>query len=232
MPATAERNHKVPPLLQNLPPLENGARLTSREFLRRYEAMPEVKKAELIEGIVYMPSPVSANHSKPDNFIQTWLGTYAAMTPGVECFSNSTVVLGPRNTPQPDACLCLKPSRGGQTRFNEKDYLVGPPELIAEVAATSASLDLGDKLEAYATAGVREYLVWRTLEQGFDWFGLEDAEYVAAKPDARGLIRSPIFPGLVLDVKALLELNGAKVLTTLRRGLASAAHKSFVVSLR
>lgn len=232
MPAIVERHRKPARPLPEPPPLENGARLGSREFLRRYEAMPELRKAELIEGIVYMPSPVSADHSKPDNLIQTWLGTYAAMTPGVECFTNTTVVLGPRNTPQPDACLCLKPGRGGQTRLNEKKYLVGAPELIAEIAATSASLDLGDKLEAYASAGVREYLVWRTLEQGFDWFALEDAEYLAVKPDAHGLIRSRVFPGLVLDTRALLALQAAKVLAVLQRGLASSAHKSFAASLR
>jgi Uma2 family endonuclease len=212
-------------------PLENGARLTSREFLRRYEATPEVKKAELIQGIVYMPPPVSTDHSQPDSLIQTWLGTYAAMTPGVQCFTNTTVLLGPRNTPQPDACLCLRPGRGGQTRFNEKKYLVGPPELIVEIAATSASLDLGDKLEAYAVAGVREYLVWRTLEAGFDWFMLEDAEYLAIKSDSRGLIHSRIFPGLVVDVKALLAMNAKKVLEVLRRGFASAAHKTFAARL-
>jgi Uma2 family endonuclease len=232
MPGAVARNRKSGSLLLDPPPLENGARLTSREFLRRYEAMPEVKKAELIAGIVYMPSPVSPLHGQPDNIIQTWLGTYAAHTPGVKCYTNTTVVLGPRNTPQPDACLCLKPGHGGQTRFNEKDYLIGPPELIAEVAATSASLDLGDKLEAYATAGVREYLVWRTLEQGFDWFTLEDAEYVPVKTDARRLIHSRIFPGLLLDVNALLRLDAAKVLTTLHRRLHSAAHRTFVASLR
>ena len=232
MQAIAERNRKPARPLYDPPPLENGARLTPREFLRRYEAMPEVKKAELIEGVVYMPPPVSSDHSKPDSLIQTWLGTYAAMTPGVECFTNTTVLLGPRNTPQPDACLCLKPGGGGQTHFNEKKYLVGAPELIAEVAATSASLDLGDKLEAYAVAGVREYVVWRTLEAGFDWFTLEDADYLAVKPDARGLIRSRVFHGLVLDVNALLAMKSATVLTVLRRGMASAAHRTFAASLR
>ena len=214
------------------PPLENGARLTSREFLLRYEAMPELKKAELVKGIVYMGSPVSTEHSRSDSVIQTWLGTYAALTPGVACYPNTTVILGPANTPQPDACLCLQPGRGGQTRINEKKYLVGPPELIAEVAVSSESIDLGDKLESYAMAGVREYLVWRTLEPGFDWFVLEDVEYVPVKPDARGLIRSRGFPGLVLDVNALLAHDGAKVLATLQRGIASAAHRTFVASLR
>jgi len=212
--------------------LENGARLSSREFLRRYEAMPDLKKAELVKGVVYMPSPVTVDHSKPDNLVQIWLGFYAVKTPGVECFANTTVIPGPANTPQPDACLCLKPGRGGQTRINEKKYLVGAPELVAEIAASSASLDLGDKLEAYAMAGVREYLVWRTLEQGFDWFALEDADYVAVKPKAHGLIRSRCFPGLVLDVNALLTQDGSKVLATLQRGLATAAHRTFVASLR
>ena len=99
MPAIAEMNRKPGRLLCDPPPLENGARLTSREFLRRYEATPEVKKAELIEGIVYMPPPISADHSESDSLIQTWLGTYAAMTPRVKCFTNTTVLLGPRNTP-------------------------------------------------------------------------------------------------------------------------------------
>lgn len=232
MPAIAERHRKPARPPQDPPPLENGDRLSSREFLRRYEAMPELRKAELIQGIVYMPSPVSANHSEPDGIIQTWLGVYAAHTPGVKCYPNTTVVLGPRNTPQPDACLCLKPGHGGQTRLNGKSYLVGAPELVAEIAATSASLDLGDKFEAYASAGVCEYLVWRTLERGFDWFTLEDAEFLPVKPDAHGLIRSRVFPGLVLDVRALLAMNAAKVLAVLQRGLASAGHKSFVASLR
>ena len=39
-------------------PLEHGDHLTREEFERRYEAMPHVRKAELIEGVVYMPSPV------------------------------------------------------------------------------------------------------------------------------------------------------------------------------
>jgi Uma2 family endonuclease len=164
MPASAETIRKAVQPLRDPPPLQNGDRLTSHEFLRRYEAMPEVKKAELVAGIVYMGSPISVDHARPDNLLQTWLGVYTAETPGVECSTNATMILSPHNTPQPDACLCLKPSRGGQTRLNEKKYLVGAPELVAEIAASSVSLDLGDKMDAYAMAGVREYLVWRTLE--------------------------------------------------------------------
>ena len=143
MPATAEIDRKRPVLSGGPPPLQNGDRLDSREFLRRYEAMPEVKRAELIQGIVYMGSPVSTEHSEPDGLIQLWLATYAAMTPGVKCYPNTTVILGPANTPQPDGCLCLPARAGGQTRLNEKKYLVGPPALVVEIAASSASLDLG-----------------------------------------------------------------------------------------
>ena len=230
MPVIADKPRRaVPPIP---PPLQNGDRLTAHEFLRRYEAMPDVKKAELIQGVVYMGSPVSTEHSGPDGLIQLWLGTYAALTPGLKCYPNTTVILGPANTPQPDACLCLPAGAGGQTRLNEKKYLVGPPELIVEIAASTASIDLGDKLESYAMAGVREYLVWRTQDAALDWFALEDAQFLPVKPDARGLLRSRVFPGLTLDTRALLAGQGAKLLTTLQRGLASSAHKSFAARLR
>ena len=230
MPVTADKPRRATP--PSPPSLQNGDRLTSHEFLRRYEAMPDVKKAELIQGIVYMSSPVSTEHAKPDGLVHLWLGTYAALTPGVDFYPNATTILGPTNSPQPDACLCLPASVGGQTRLNEKKYLVGPPELIVEIAASTASIDLGDKLESYAMAGVREYLVWRTQDAAFDWFALEDAEFLPVKPDARGLLRSRVFPGLTLDAKALLSGHGAKLLSTLQRGLASAAHKTFAASLR
>src|SRR5262245_33077131 len=125
MTATVEILRRSSRSRAGIPPLENGARLASHEFLRRYEAMPELRKAELIKGIVYMPSAVSAEHGKQDSIMQAWLCTYAVNTPGVESFTNTTIVLGPSNTPQPDACLCIKPDRGGQTRINEKNYLVG-----------------------------------------------------------------------------------------------------------
>lgn len=224
----ARRGHS----LDDPPPLQNGDRLRSREFLRRYEGMPELKKAELIEGIVYMGSPVSATHGEPDGLVHTWLGLYAAHTPGVRFFPNTTVILDTDNTPQPDACLCLDVSRGGRTRVSPKKYLMGPPELIAEIAASSASIDLNDKMDAYARNGVAEYLVWRTLERRFDWFVLENENYVAARLDAHGYLRSRSFPGLVLDLRALLAMNAPKVLSVLQRGLASAAHRSFAASVR
>ena len=138
--------------------LESGEFMHSREFLRRYERMPQLKKAELIEGIVYMGSPVSTNHAIPDGIIHGWLLLYASRNPGVQFMPNATVILDAENTVQPDALLRRLPEHGGLTRVNEAGYLAGPPELIVEVAASSASIDLRDKRRAYCRNGVREYL--------------------------------------------------------------------------
>lgn len=202
--------------LVNPLPLENGDRMRSGEFLRRYEAMPEVKKAELVEGKVYMGSPVRADvHGKPDALIQTWLGVYAARNPGVEAYTNTTLLLDADNTYQPDGILCLPLERGGRTRINARGYLTGAPELIAEIAASIASLDLQEKLSVYRRCGVNEYLVWRTTENQFDWFVLENEEYRRQLPGGDGLLRSQVFAGLVLDVSALLARDGGRVLAAL-----------------
>lgn len=226
-PSRPRRLEKRPPL----PPLESGDRLGAAEFLRRYEEMPEVKKAELIEGIVYMPSPVRLVHAEPDNLIQGWLSVYAARTPGTRAAGNATVRLDAENVPQPDALLRLLPECGGQSRVDAAEYLEGPPELIVEIAASSVAIDLHDKLRAYRRAGVREYLVWRTLDGQFDWFVLENDEYRPNPPNARRVIRSPHFPGLALDVEALLARDSAKVLDVLQTSLQDAAHSAFVAQL-
>ena len=196
-------------------PLENGELMHSREFLRRYEHMPQVKKAELIEGVVYMGSPVSVRHAKPDNVIQFWLGAYASRHPETEALTNATVILDAENTVQPDALLRRLPEHGGLTRVNEAGYLDGPPELIVEVAASSASIDLRDKRRAYCRNGVREYLVWLVAEARLEWFCLEEDDYRLQLPDAQGLLHSRVFPGLQLPVAPLLAGDSAKVLATL-----------------
>ena len=138
-------------------PLESGEFMHSREFLRRYERLPQVKKAELIEGVVYMGSPVSVHHGKPDALIQAWLVTYASRHPETEVCANTTVILDAENTVQPDALLRRLPEHGGLTRVNEDGYLAGPPELIVEVAASSASIDLRHALvAAQEFAGMHE----------------------------------------------------------------------------
>src|SRR3954471_14731961 len=98
------------PELEMVPELENGDRLTRSEFERRYESMMDLKKAELIEGIVYMPSPVRhGRHGHPHNHVSTWLGVYEAGTPGVEAGDNATIRLDLDNEPQPDAYLIIVP---------------------------------------------------------------------------------------------------------------------------
>jgi len=187
----------------------------SREFLRRYERMPQVKKAELIEGVVYMGSPVSVRHAKPDGVIQAWLGTYASRHPETEALPNATVILDAENTVQPDALLRRLPEHGGLSRVNEDGLLTGPPELIVEVAASSASIDLRDKRRACCRNGVRESLVWLVAEARLEWFCLEDDEYRPQMPDAEGVLHSRVFPGLRLPVAPLLACDTAKVLEAL-----------------
>jgi Uma2 family endonuclease len=214
-------------------PLENGEHLTAAEFLRRYEEMPEVKKAELISGVVYMGSPVRCDrHGEPDSLIQTWLGTYAIATPGVKAAINTTTRLGPDDVPQPDGLLCIMPERGGQARVDAKGYLRGAPELVMEVAASTTSLDAREKAVSYRRAGVREYLLWRTTDEAVDWWVLEEDEYQPLSAGADGILRSRIFPGLWLDGSALLARDGARVLAKLQEGLQSAEHAAFVAELQ
>jgi len=215
-----------------LPPLETGDRLTRREFERRYDAMRHLKKAELIEGVVYMPSPVRVrSHGKPHGQIMSWLGVYCAATPGVDFADNTILRLDPDNEPQPDALLWLSEAAGGRARISEDDYLEGAPEFIVEVAASSASYDLHDKLKVYRRNGVQEYIVWRVYDRQIDWFRLEAERYVPAPPDAEGIIQSRVFPGLRLAAAALLSGDLARVLAELQTGLASPEHAAFVERL-
>src|SRR5882672_24897 len=196
-----------------VPSLENGDRLRRDEFERRYTAMPHLKKAELIEGVVYMPSPVRyRHHGAPHALLIGWLVQYAAGTPGVAVSDNSTVRLDLDNEPQPDALLLIDPTCGGQTRFSTDDYIEGSPELVVEVASSSVSYDLHAKLHVYRRSGVREYLVWRVLEQAIDWFVLRAGQYERLPVDANGLLRSEVFPGLWLDPGALVQGDLATVL--------------------
>jgi Uma2 family endonuclease len=213
-------------------PLENGDHMTRDEFERRYAAMPNVKKAELIEGVVFMPSPVRRDqHGTPHIAIGTWLGVYWSATPGVTPADNSTVRLDLDNEPQPDALLNIDPRCGGQVQ--EVDgYIVGAPELVVEVAASSASIDRNTKLRVYRRNSVREYLIWRVLDNAIDWFVLRQGQYDSLTPHPDGTLRSEVFPGLWLDVDALLRWDMAQVLRVLQRGLASAEHAAFVVELQ
>src|SRR5499426_3500497 len=156
----------ITPAVQHTPLLENGDRLTRPEFERRYEAMPHLKKAELIEGVVYVPSPVRHSyHGRQHAHLIGWLGYYEAHTPGVEASDNVTVRLDLDNEPQPDALLFIDPACGGQARIDADGYIEDAPERVAEVAASSASYDLHAKPRVYRRNGVHEYIVWRVLDQ-------------------------------------------------------------------
>ncbi len=229
MSVIAEQVTKVEPGRPD--PLENGDQLAASEFLRRYEAMPQVKKAELIEGVVYMGSPVRQIHADPDSLVQTWLGTYAAHTPGTKAAVNATVHLDADNVVQPDALLRVLPENGGRCITDEDGYLRGAPELVVEIAASRASIDVRDKLRVYRRCGVAEYLVWRTVEGRFDWRRLVRDEYQSVTPDVQGRIASVSFPGLVLDVAALLAMDARRVLEVVQSGLAGDAHSAFVARL-
>lgn len=208
-----------------IPPLESGDRLSRHEFERRYQAMPEVK-AELIEGVVYVASPLRfRSHAQPHGNIMGWLWTYSTATPKVELGDNPTVRLDFDNEVQPDAVLLIA---GGRSHESDDDYIEGAPELVVEVAASSAANDLHDKKKVYRRTGVQEYIVWQTFDNKLDWFSLQAGEYVALAADADGVVQSHVFPGLWLAVPALLVGDMAKVLAVLQMGLNSPQHSEFV----
>jgi hypothetical protein len=215
-----------------IPPLENGDHLTREEFERRYNAMPEAVKAELIEGKAYLSSPVRyRNQSRSKLHLNTWLGTYGAFTPGVFAASNITIRLDQFNEPQPDGILLIDERFGGQSTTSADDCVEGAPELLAEVSVSNASLDLHERFTAYCRNGVREYIVWSVFEQQLNWFCLEAGKYAVLPVDEDGIAHSRIFPGLWLAVTALLQDDMARVVTVVQQGVASAEHAAFVEQL-
>ncbi len=215
-----------------IPPLESGDRLTRAEFERRYEAMPWLKKAELIEGEVYVPSPVRHRyHGRQHSHLNFWLSAYEGQTPGVEVGDNCTVRLDLDNEPQPDCLLFIQPERGGRVRIDEDGYIEGAPDLVAEVAASTASLDLGKKFDAYRRNGIREYIVWRVFERQIDWFVHRDERFELLPPSADGILRSTVFSGLWLDPAALMRGDVYAVLAVVQQGLNTPEHAEFVARL-
>lgn len=213
----------------SVPPLASGDRLTRAEFERRYEATSEKFKAELIEGVVYVASPVRSFHGVPHADLITWLGVYRTATPGVSAADNTTTRLDLDNEPQPDALLRI--DKGGSSTISVDGYIEGAPELVAEIATSSAAIDLGAKRNAYRRNGVQEYLVWQTFENHLSWFRLQAEEFVLIEPDADGVIRSSVFPGLWLAVPALLGGRMIEVLNLLQVGIADPTHQAFVQQL-
>ena len=222
---------KLTPFGGEIPPLQNGDCLTRPEFERRYAAMPKLKKAELIEGVVYVPSPVRyEGHGRQHSALNTWLGVYVASTPGLGMGDNTTVRLDLDNEPQPHVLLRI--TDDGQSQVASDGYIEGPPELIAEIASSSVAYDLHQKLDVYRRHGVREYVVWRTQDNAIDWFVLREGRYERLLPSDSGLYKSEIFPGLWLDVEAMLRGDLATVLQRQGEGLAITEHEAFIARLR
>lgn len=223
---------KTPSQHETIPFLVNGDKLNRYEFERRYNATPNLKKAELIEGIVYMAAALRfKSHSQPHGWIVLWLGTYAAVTAGVELGVEPTVRLDLDNEPQPDAVLLITPEAGGQARLSEDDYIEGAPELVVEIAASSVAIDLHAKKQAYRRNGVKEYIVWQVLDQKLSWFYLEQGEYLELSPDTKGILQSQVFPGLWLAASELLAGDVQQVLTVLQAGLQSPDYAAFIQKL-
>ena len=230
MSRTATPVQHQPETAPSVPSLRNGDHLDRQEFHRRYLTMPEVKKAELIEGIVYMPERVRFDHGSSNAFLAGWLGLYASRTNGLFYGVHGTVHLDDRNEVQPDVMCMLPPHLGGRAFVDDDDYITGPPDLVIEVCESAVSIDLHAKMDAYRRNGVREYLVWRMLDDQVDWFELQENAYEPVRTDG-GLLKSRVFPGLWLDVEAVLIGDLAKAFAAVDRGCATDEHAAFVKRL-
>ncbi len=195
------------------PPFHPGDRLTREEFERTWDFYPEIKKAELIDGQVYYEGSVSSRHGEPHGVLTTWVGLFAATHPELQMMPEATIRLEGDNDLQPDVLLRRRDK--GSSLISQDWHVHGPPELAVEVAASSASYDLFVKKDAYRRAGVREYLVWQVYNRRVDWWELKSGQYVPIEPGEDGVLESRVFPGLRLNVNALLDGDLAVVLAGL-----------------
>lgn len=213
-----------------LPPLVAGQRLDRATFHERYEAMPPDTRAELIGGVVYMPSPLGYEHGNRDGDVCDWLGHYKRFTKGLHRPLNATTQFGDYGEPQPDSQLIIPENLGGQTRFIG-GYIVGPPELVVEVGKSTRKTDLGPKKADYERAGVCEYVFVGIDPDEVRWFIRREGRFVDLPPGPDGIFRSEVFPGLWLDPKAFLASDTEGVYAVLEQGLATPEHAEFVARL-
>jgi Uma2 family endonuclease len=211
-------------------PLLEGDSLTSEEFLRRWEEMPDVKHAELIDGIVYMPSPVRRNHGEFQMFLAGWLSFYSMSTRGCRSSMDATWLMAERQVPQPDLTLLILPEYSGQSGV-AGEFHAGAPELIIEVAVSNYARDFGAKKRLYERMGVQEYLIVVPRERHLAAFQLASGSFQPLEPDTAGLLRSACFPGLWLDTQALWELDLPRMNAVLQQGLATPEHAAFAAQL-
>jgi Uma2 family endonuclease len=212
-------------------PLHNGDHMDQKTFHALYKQTPAGFKAELIGGIVYVASHVTARHGRLHARVVGWLGNYVWATSGLDALDNTTHILGDESEPQPDACLLIQPEYGGQTSLDEDGYIVGAPELVAEVAYSAAAIDLHSKKRDYEAAGVREYIVVLVETRSAVWFTRNDTEFVELEPSGDGVLQSRIFPGLWLNPAGLFAETAQQLTATANQGLASPEHAAFVAKL-
>jgi Uma2 family endonuclease len=214
---------------QHVLELHSGDKMTQEEFHRIYAQMPKGFRADLVGGIVYVTSPLTRRHAANHPPLTTLLFTYAASTTGTECGDNATVLLGEESEPQPDLYLRVLPEFGGQSHTSDDDYVVGAPELVAEIALSSRSIDLHAKRQDYALHGVQEYLVLDLTENRLHWFDLTSGHELM--PEKDGIHRLRTFPGLWIDSQALLAKDAQKMVDVLQQGLSAPEHAQFMQRL-
>lgn len=215
-----------------VPPFQDGDVLDQPTFHSLYETTPSGFRAELIEGIVHMASPVQLRHGGPSGKVSQWLGAYADEVEGTFAYNEITAILGPSDEPQPDHSLLVLPEAGGQTRENHGGYLLGAPELAVEIANTTTLIDLHAKKAMYERYGAREYIVVEAKRKTVHWFTRRGEKFVPLLPDIDGILVSKVFPGLWLAPAALFDRSAKRLLATLQLGIASPEHAKFAAKLR
>jgi hypothetical protein len=219
-----------PPKPRALPPLVDGQRLDRATFHERYEAMPEGTRAELIGGVVYMPSPLYNEHGDTTIAAATWLGWYKGRTPGLIPTAGTSTFLDDAGEPQPDLSVRIEPDCGGQTRI-EGGYIVGAPELVVELSRSSKAKDLGPKKDDYERTGVLEYVVIALDPDEVFWFVRRKKRFVRVDPSPDGFYRSEVFPGLWLDPIALYNSDILRLAEVVDQGCATPEHAAFIAGL-
>ncbi len=230
MTTSIDQFNPPPPAASVVPRLADGQRLDQAEFHRRYLSMPPDFRAELIEGVVVVSSPQKPRHGGAHGLLMYWLGRYAVDIPEIDYCDNTTAILGASEY-QPDAYLLVAPSRGGQSSLSSDGYAVGPLELVLEIADSTESIDLNSKFREYQKAGVKEYLVVLLRRQAVRWFMLDDGLFREATA-VDGVLCSQVFPGLWLNVEALLCNDRRRLTNTLELGMRSSEHAEFLKQLR
>jgi hypothetical protein len=215
-----------------LPLLISGQRLDQPTFHERYEAMPPETRAELVGGVVYMPSPMRGDHGETEHTLGGWLFHYQLKTPGVKGASGATIKLNQEGEPQPDRLLFIARELGGQLAVDSEGYFLGAPELIVEISRSSRAYDLGSKKADSERAGVLEYPVVELDPDRIHWFIHRDDRFEDLPPGTDGIYRSEVFPGLWLDPHALYAEDLDRLIEVLDQGIATPEHTAFIARLR